>query len=246
MNTIQVISNNPGSLLAFTLLTANNLLTCSTKPIIHDGRPLPPLKEFIQHLYSNNNSSSSKKYIPCSVKVFSLIYLLRLKSKLPNNARGGFDTPYRLLLAAILTSSKYLSETGTGLTSMHLSLLTDRIYTPKEINRMERSFLGLLRYDLWVSLEDIQTFMKLYGDIIQVDIITTKLLIPSFNSNHHTNSVARCLVKSNSSSNTTEINNTNHIISTTTTNTAISTTSNSKNNNNNTATNTATISPHPA
>lgn len=104
------------------------------------------------------------------MKLFTLIYLLRLKSKLPDNAKGGPDTPYRLFLAAVLTSSKYLSETGTGLTSTHLSALTNSLYTPKDINRMERSFLGLIRYDLWVSTQEIQSFITLYGDLIQMDI----------------------------------------------------------------------------
>lgn len=157
--------------IAFTTLTINNLLSCSkTVNNIHNGKLLPPLNDFIHDLYYNNKKRNYRKGLPCAVKVFTLIYLLRLKSKLPENARGASDTPYRLFLAAVLTSSKYLSETGTGLTSMHLSALTHHIYTPKDINRMERSFLGLMRYDLWVSREDIQSFMKLYGDLIQVDI----------------------------------------------------------------------------
>ncbi|KAI9483808.1 MAG: hypothetical protein EXX96DRAFT_559766 [Benjaminiella poitrasii] len=240
MNSTVVISNNSEALQAFTLLTANSLLNCSTKPIIHYGRPLPTLRDFIQHLYSPSKKTHA---IPCAVKVVSLIYLLRLKSKLPDNARGGFDTPYRLLLAAILTSSKYLSETGTGLTSMYLSLLTDRLYTPKEINRMERSFLGLLRYDLWVSFEDIQSFMNLYGDLIQVDFVTKSLTTTA-------TTTVRCLDNNNSS--TTEISRTNQIGTTSTTNTATNTTTTAAvavtavaENKTNTTTAT-TISPHPA
>jgi hypothetical protein len=151
-------------------LTTNNLLNCATAVNnTHNGKLLPPLNDFIHDLYYNKKRNY-RNGLPCAVKLFTLIYLLRLKSKLPENARGAPDTPYRLFLAAVLTSSKYLSETGTGLTSMHLSALTHHIYTPKDINRMERSFLGLMRYDLWVSREDIQSFMKLYGDLIQVDI----------------------------------------------------------------------------
>jgi hypothetical protein len=157
-------------IIAFTTLTTNNLLICSTTVSnTHNGKLLPPLSDFIHDLYYNKKRSY-RNGLPCAVKLFTLIYLLRLKSKLPENARGAPDTPYRLFLAAVLTSSKYLSETGTGLTSMHLSALTNHIYTSKDINRMERSFLGLMRYDLWVSREDIQSFMKLYGDLIQVDI----------------------------------------------------------------------------
>ncbi|KAG2202655.1 uncharacterized protein EV154DRAFT_490548 [Mucor mucedo] len=183
-NTTQVISNNPEALLAFTTLTTDNLIHCSNQP---NARRLPPLNEFIQDFYK-------QKKIPCAVKLFTLIYLKRLKSKLPDHARGGPDTPYRLFLAALLTSSKYLSEAGTGLTSTHVSYLTHQLYTPKDINRMERSFLGLLRYDLWVSSDHIHAFIKAYGPYIDIDI-------NSVNIPEH---MARCLL-ANSPTNMTVI-----------------------------------------
>lgn len=157
-------------------MTTNNLLSCA----LNTTNRLPPLNEFIYEFYKRKND------FPCAVKLFTLIYLLRLKSKLPDNARGGYDTPYRLFLAAVLTSSKYLSETGTGLTSVTLSYLTHHVYTPKDINRMERSFLGLIRYDLWVSADDIQSFMKSYGDLLQIDI--NQVNIPE------QGTMARCLL----------------------------------------------------
>ncbi|CEP07984.1 hypothetical protein [Parasitella parasitica] len=174
INTTQVVSNNSEALLAFTTLTAQNLLNCSASK---NCRSLPPLNDFIQDLYSRTTSkrSPNRGGLSCAVKLFTLIYLFRLKSKLPDNAKGGFDTPYRLFLAAVLASSKYLSETGTGLTSTHLSALTNSVYSPKDINQMERSFLGLICYDLWVSAQDIQSFIKLYGDLIQVDICNVNL-----------------------------------------------------------------------
>ncbi|KAI8373728.1 hypothetical protein BD560DRAFT_394156 [Blakeslea trispora] len=148
--------------LAFTTLTVNSLLSCTNQTNFH-SKLLPPLNEFISNLYH-------KKRLSCAVKAFALIYLLRLKSKLPANARGGPDTPYRLFLAALLTGSKYLSESGTGLTSTQLASLVHHAYSPREINRMERSFLGLLRYDLWVSNKDIQFFIEHYGHFTQMDI----------------------------------------------------------------------------
>lgn len=167
---------------------------------------LPPLNEFIQDLYSKTSTTTTKRssfragrLLPCAVKLFTLIYLLRLKSKLPDNAKGGPDTPYRLFLAAVLTSSKYLSETGTGLTSTHLSALTNSLYTPKDINRMERSFLGLIRYDLWVSTQEIQSFIKLYGDLIQMDFCN--IILPqqpiSKRCNEHTLDTPNTTIHSN-------------------------------------------------
>lgn len=165
-------------------MTTDNLIHCTSQS---NSPQLPPLDEFIKDFYK-------QKKIPCAVKLFTLIYLKRLKSKLPDHARGGHDTPYRLFLAALLTSSKYLSEAGTGLTSTHMSYLTHQFYSVKEINRMERSFLGLLRYDLWVSSDHIHAFIKSYGPYIHIDI-------NSVNIPEH---MARCLLN-NSPTNITVI-----------------------------------------
>ncbi|CAO3654814.1 unnamed protein product [Mucor hiemalis] len=214
INTTQVKSNNPEALLAFTTLTTNNLLICSENT---SNQSLPPLNEFIHNFY---NKSRSRQF-PCAVKLFTLIYLLRLKSKLPDNARGGYDTPYRLFLAAVLASSKYLSETGTGLTSTTLSYLTHHLYTPKDINRMERSFLGLIRYDLWVSDQDIQSFMDSYGNLLQIDINHVNIPeqgSPTFSS--------RCLLIENNILNNTITTTTTSITTNTTTTTTTTATSN--------------------
>lgn len=202
-------------------MTTNNLLSCSTAP---KNKLLPPLNEFIKDFYKK----SHQKQFPCAVKLFTLLYLLRLKSKLPDNARGGYDTPYRLFLAAVLTSSKYLSETGTGLTSTTLSYLTHHLYSPKEINRMERSFLGLIRYDLWVSDQDIQSFMNLYGDLLKIDINHVNL--PEHGSNII--NTARCLLNNTSTTTTTTTTSIHHHLHHNTTNTTI--------NNNNTIMTTTT------
>jgi hypothetical protein len=148
-------------LFALTVLTTSNLLPCSRKNSLLPQKQLPPLKEFIHDFYKRAN-------LPCAVHLFTLIYLLRLKSKLPKKACGGYDTPFRIFLAAVLTSSKYLSETGTELNSTAVSHLTCQLYTPKDISQMERSFLVLMRYNLWVSLSEIESFFDEYSDSIHV------------------------------------------------------------------------------
>ncbi|CAO3685750.1 unnamed protein product [Rhizopus stolonifer] len=131
---------NRQSIIDFITLTASTLIPCTTVPC----RSLPSLKEFIHNFFDTSN-------LPIPILLLSLIYLLRLQTKLPASAKGASDTPYRLFLASVLTSSKYLSD--HSLTSAQLCQWIGRVYTAKEINSMERSFLSLLDYDLWVTAD---------------------------------------------------------------------------------------------
>ncbi|KAG1586211.1 hypothetical protein G6F48_006746 [Rhizopus delemar] len=133
----------------FIHLTTHTLLPCTTT---EKSRSLPPLEEFIHSLSERTKLSSP-------TLLLSVLYLLRLKTKLPATAKGASDTPYRLFLASILTSSKYLCDQHS-LTSRRLSEMT--VYSAKEINSMERSFLSLLRYDLWVTTDHLgEVLMKI-------------------------------------------------------------------------------------
>lgn len=153
------------SVLAFTTTTATSVLPCSKKA---KQRPtvttLPPLDEFIANLFRRSQ-------LPPCICLVSLIYLQRLKTSLPRHARGDLDTPYRLFLAAILTASKFMAEAGSALTSQAIAEMTDHVYTPKDINLMERSFLGLIKYDLFVNVEAIKDYLALHGRLLEMDLI---------------------------------------------------------------------------
>lgn len=125
---------------------------------------LPPLDVFIANLFKRSQ-------LPPCVCLVSLIYLQRLKSSLPQHARGDHDTPYRLFLAAILTASKFMCEAGSGLTSQALAEMTDYIYTSRDVNLMERSFLGLIKYDLFVNVQGIKDYLSLHGKILEMDFV---------------------------------------------------------------------------
>ncbi|OBZ89496.1 PHO85 cyclin-1 [Choanephora cucurbitarum] len=172
MPTTTVFSRSPEALLSFTTNTAITLLPCSTDSKrssldMHTYRSrgqLPPLNGFIAQVFKRSKLS------PC-VCLVSLIYLQRLKLGLPSHARGDIDTPYRLFLAAILTASKFLSETGTCLTSQAIVAMTDYIYTPKDINLMERSFLGLIKYNLFVDVAAIKDYLAIHGKTLEMDLV---------------------------------------------------------------------------
>ncbi|KAG0744675.1 hypothetical protein G6F57_007244 [Rhizopus arrhizus] len=164
-----VCSRSPEALLSFTTNTATTLLPISTKRmkkqvLKYRNHKLPPLHEFIANVFKRSK-------LPPSVCLVSLIYLQRLKSCLPTHACGELDTPYRLFLAAILTASKFLSETGTCLTSQAMVVMTDYVYTSKDINLMERSFLGLIKYNLFVNVEAIKEYLAIHGKTLEMDLI---------------------------------------------------------------------------
>jgi len=155
-------SRSPDALLSFTANTANNLLPCNPhRTLTH--HQLPSLSRFVHEIFQQS-------HLPPSIMVISLIYLHRLKSKLPAQARGDFDTPFKLFLAAILVASKYTSECGTSLTSQMVSRMTNGLYTAQDVNHMERSFLGLIKYDLWVDVDEVRSFLDLYGDTLEVEM----------------------------------------------------------------------------
>ncbi|CAO3680666.1 unnamed protein product [Rhizopus microsporus] len=136
--------------LAYITFTVDTLLPCSNCK--DQQRILPPLNEFV-------NSFIEKSKLPIPILLITLLYLTRLKTKLPSTAKGAYDTPYRLFLASVLTSSKYLSDLNS-LTSIRVCEMIQRQYSVREINSMERSFLSLLSYDLRVTADQLQELNK--------------------------------------------------------------------------------------
>ncbi|KAI9313105.1 cyclin domain-containing protein [Dichotomocladium elegans] len=130
--------------------------------------PLPPLGSFVATLFQRSK-------LPPSVCLVSLIYLQRLKAHLPPFARGNPDTPYRLFIASIMAASKFILEPQQSLTSQDLAPMIDYCYTSKEINSMERSFLGLINFDLFVNLQSIKDYLALHGSLLEMDLVEQAL-----------------------------------------------------------------------
>ncbi|KAF9283403.1 hypothetical protein BGZ88_010511, partial [Linnemannia elongata] len=105
--------------------------------------------------------------------VISLIYVDRLKKVLSSMARGDPDTPFKIMLSALLVVKKFLDEDCVGLNRL-FSRITNGLYTLKDINTMERSFLGLLKYSLFVTEEDVAQFIQCHQKELQgLDILNT-------------------------------------------------------------------------
>ncbi|KAG0041902.1 hypothetical protein BGZ83_001184 [Gryganskiella cystojenkinii] len=104
--------------------------------------------------------------------VISLIYVDRLKKVLLTSmARGDPDTPFKIILSALLVVKKFLDEDSFGLNRL-FSKIT--LYTLSDINTMERSFLGLLKYSLFVTEEEIAQFLQCHEQELHgLDILRT-------------------------------------------------------------------------
>ncbi|RIA91224.1 hypothetical protein C1645_692906 [Glomus cerebriforme] len=122
---------------------------------------LPNLIHFIK-------SVTTKSRVSKMTMVVGLIYVDRLKKTLPSSARGDFDTPYKIFLSAILVASKYLSD--HSLQNKTIADITDGLYTNKDVNTMERSFLGLLKYNLWVDADEVKSFLEEHRVELDIDV----------------------------------------------------------------------------
>ncbi|CAB4493934.1 hypothetical protein RhiirA5_273435 [Rhizophagus irregularis] len=147
------------ALMSFTAGSCDSVLKCSRRSI--GNASLPNLLQFIRDVTTRSRVSKM-------TMVVGLIYVDRLKKNLPSSARGDFDTPYKIFLSAILVASKYLSD--HSLQNRTIADITNGLYTNKDVNTMERSFLGLLKYDLWVGSDEFDSFLEEHRIELDIDV----------------------------------------------------------------------------
>lgn len=136
-------------------------------------------------LQSPSNSSSKDKALP-SLMTFitklvrytnvytgtlmaTLVYLNKLKTKLPKNAHGLPCTRHRILLSCLILSSKFHNDSSPK--NIHWANYTDGLFNVKDINLMERQLLFLLNWDLKVSNEDMIAHLGRFLNPIKEDLI---------------------------------------------------------------------------
>ncbi|CAG8445071.1 10719_t:CDS:2 [Ambispora leptoticha] len=147
------------ALMSFTAGSCDSVLQCSQRSF--KNASLPNLLHFIKDI-------TIKSKVSKMTMVVGLIYVHRLKRTLPATARGDFDTPYKIFLSAILVASKYLSD--HSLQNRNIADITNGLYSVKDVNTMERSFLGLLKYDLWVDVDEVKNFLDQHRVELDIDV----------------------------------------------------------------------------
>ena len=119
--------------------------------------PLPSVEAFIKSLVQ-------RSHVQVPTLMTSLVYLSRLKSRLPRNAKGRRCTAHRIFLASLILASKNLNDsspknkhwarytTVCGYPNFHFSIT--------EVNLMEKQLLSLLNWDLRINPEDLYLHLE--------------------------------------------------------------------------------------
>ncbi|KAK0205934.1 hypothetical protein DFS33DRAFT_1233719, partial [Desarmillaria ectypa] len=114
------------------------------------------LRNFIYHIVKES-------HVQVSTFMSSLVYLERLRSKLPTLSEGLPCTIHRIFLATLIVTAKYLNDSCPK--NIHWATYSN-LFTVTEINLMEIQLLYLLDYDLRFSEEEACALFAPYMTIV--------------------------------------------------------------------------------
>ncbi|KAI9470841.1 MAG: hypothetical protein EXX96DRAFT_611992 [Benjaminiella poitrasii] len=153
--------SSPEPLLSYMVSNIDDLVQCSKERRYYQHMLLPDLPTFIKIIYK-------KCQLTPTVLVIGLIYLERLKRNLPDEAQGEYDTPYKLFLAAMIVATKYVEDDVSYATSIYRIVLP--LYSKKELNEMERSFLNVLKFDLYIDVSEMDRFVYEHQETLELEL----------------------------------------------------------------------------
>ncbi|KAG7193382.1 uncharacterized protein KQ657_000800 [Scheffersomyces spartinae] len=128
-------------------------------------KPLPSLMTFLSKLVRYTN-------VYTGTLMATLVYLNRLKLKLPKTAQGLPCTRHRILLSCLILAAKNLNDSSPK--NIHWAQYTDGLFSVKDINLMERQLLHLLNWDLKISNDDMCLNLHKFLEPIKQEIVNSE------------------------------------------------------------------------
>lgn len=136
-------------------------LTPPSSPGAQQQQRLPSLLTFISKLVRYTN-------VYTETLVSTLVYLNRLRTRLPKDAQGLACTRHRIFLACLILSSKYHNDSSPK--NVHWSKYTEKLFNTADVNLMERQLLYLLDWDLRITQTELVNAWKIFIDPIKLDL----------------------------------------------------------------------------
>ncbi|KAH3671632.1 hypothetical protein OGAPHI_000337 [Ogataea philodendri] len=130
-------------------------------PPVLKTKPLPSLMTFITKLVRHTN-------VYTGTLMSTIVFLNRLKSKLPKDAQGLPCTRHRIFLACLIISSKHHNDSSPK--NKHWSKYTEGLFRKEDVNLMERQLLMLLDWDLRISKEELLRVWKRFLDPLRAEL----------------------------------------------------------------------------
>lgn len=130
-------------------------------PPVLKTKPLPSLMTFITKLVRYTN-------VYTGTLMATIVYMNRLKKKLPKDAKGLPCTRHRIFLACLIISSKNFNDSSPK--NKHWAKYTDGLFRREDVNLMERQLLMLLDWDIQIDNAQLVHAWKRFLDPIRSDL----------------------------------------------------------------------------